>query len=103
MAYVPLSRLDQVPENEKNYPEFDMLGELPAWGLYVRHAKGFTFKNIKMTLDNHDFRPAFIFDDVDGVTMEQIDLPNPDKAQIILYKTKNTQLDNKVLSLKLEP
>ncbi|WP_373517430.1 glycoside hydrolase family 28 protein [Pricia sp.] len=103
MAYVPLSRLDQVPENEKDYPEFHMFGELPAWGFYVRHAKGMTFKNIDLTLDDPDFRPAFVFDNVEGVTMDQINLPNPDKKQIILYKTENIQLDDQVLSSILEP
>ncbi|MGV8963560.1 MAG: glycoside hydrolase family 28 protein [Candidatus Saccharimonadaceae bacterium] len=102
MAYVPLSRLDQVPENIKNYPEFDMFRELPAWGLYVRHAKGITFKNIKFTLDDKDFRPAFIFDDVDGIKMEQIILPEPNKDQIVLYKTQNVHLDADALKIKNE-
>ncbi|MEO6136457.1 MAG: glycosyl hydrolase family 28 protein [Ginsengibacter sp.] len=87
MAYVPLSRLQQVPEKEKNYPEFDMFGELPSWAFYVRHAKGLTFKNVILTLDNDDFRPAFVFDDVDGVKMEKIKLPQPGKKQIIFRKT----------------
>lgn len=97
MAYVSLSRLEQVPENEKNYPEFSMFGELPAWGFYVRHASGITFKNIKLTLENHDFRPAFVFDDVDGLKMEQIKMPDQGKKEIILHKTKNDHLDDKVI------
>ncbi|MEO8860652.1 MAG: glycoside hydrolase family 28, partial [Ginsengibacter sp.] len=95
MAYVPLSRLDQVPEDIKNYPEFTMFGELPAWGFYVRHATGVTFKNIELTLANQDFRPAFIFDDVDSLKMEQLKLPNRGKEQIVLYKTENEHLDDK--------
>lgn len=79
MAYVPLSRLKQVPEKIKNYPEFDMFGELPAWGFYVRHVKGLEFKNITLKLENEDFRPAFVFDDVNGLKMEKIDLPVSDK------------------------
>jgi hypothetical protein len=99
MAYVPLSRLDQVPECIKNYPEFSMFGELPAWGFYVRHASGLKFKNIKLTLNNQDFRPAFILDDVDSLKMEQIKLPDPGKEQIILYHTKNERLDDKAKSV----
>ena len=95
MAYIPLSRLDQVPENEKSYPEFSMFGELPAWGFYVRHASGLTFKNIKLNLANEDFRPAFIFDDVKDLKMEQIKLPDSVKGQIILFKTGNAKLDDK--------
>ncbi|MDQ2719899.1 MAG: glycosyl hydrolase family 28 protein [Bacteroidota bacterium] len=94
MAYVSLSRLDQIPEKGKNYPEFSMFGELPAWGFYLRHASGITFKNIKLTLANHDFRPAFVFDNVDSLKMEQIKLPDQGKKEIILYKTKNEHLDS---------
>ncbi len=100
MAYVPLSRLDQVPENIKNYPEFDMFRELPAWGFYVRHAKGLTFKNVKLTLDDEDFRPAFVFDDVDGINMKQVALPEPVKNQIYLYQSKNALIDDQYLSAK---
>lgn len=102
MAYVPLSRLDQVPERAKDYPEFSMFGELPAWGFYVRHAKGLTFKNIKMTLDDRDFRPAFVFDDVEDLKMEQIDLPDSGKDQIILHNTKGIQLDLQARSASKE-
>lgn len=102
MAYVPLSRLDQVPENESSYPEFDMFRELPAWGFYIRHAKGITFKNVKLTLDDTDFRPAFIFDDVDGVKMDQVALPQSNKDEIILYKSRNVALDANALSVKKE-
>jgi len=102
MAYVPLSRLEQVPEKVKNYPEFDMFGELPAYGFYVKHAKGLIFKNVKLTLDNEDFRPAFVFDDVDDIKMEQVILPEPIKNQIIWYNSKNPQFDAKALSAKKE-
>lgn len=102
MAYVPLSRLEQVPENVKNYPEFDMFGELPAWGLYVRHAEGLTLKNVKFTLKEKDFRPAFVLDDVQDIKMKDIDLPHPDKKQIILNKSENIQLDAAALPMSKE-
>ncbi len=92
MAYVPLSRLNRVPEYEKSYPEFSMFGELPAWGFYVRHARGLSFSNIKLKLADEDFRPAFVFDDVSGLNLEGIKLPDPGKKQIILYKSGSTQL-----------
>ena len=99
MAYIPLNRLEQVPEKEKKYPEFSMFGELPAWGFYVRHANGLSFKNIKLTLAKADFRPAFIFDNVEHLKMEQVKLPDAGKQQIILYKTKNEQLDDNTKSV----
>lgn len=93
MAYIPLSLLDQVPEAAKDYPEFSMFGELPAYGFYVRHVNGISMKNIKLTLDNPDFRPAIVFDDVKGIQMEEITVPKKQKGQIILKNSKEIGLD----------
>ena len=92
MAYVPLSRLEQVPERIENYPEFSMFGELPAWGFYVRHAKGITFKNISLTLQDSDFRPAFVFDDVIDLQMDKIELPIDKKDQIVLKDVDDSSI-----------
>ena len=101
MAYVPLNRLDQVPEVIKEYPEFSMFGELPAWAFYVRHAKGISFKNIKVTLDDTDFRPAFVFDDVQNLNMEQIDLPKDITNQVVLKSVNQSQIDLKETNIKI--
>jgi hypothetical protein len=68
MAYVPLSRLDAVPEKIDDYPEFTMFGELPSYGLYGRHVRGLILNNVNFRLKDHDFRPKYIFDDVEGIT-----------------------------------
>ena len=62
-----------VPENEKNYPEPSMFGVLPAYGFYVRHAKGITFDNVKMTYEKAEERPAFFLDDVKDIDLFRID------------------------------
>jgi hypothetical protein len=93
MAYVPLWRLDMVPEQIKSYPEYSMFGELPAWGFYVRHVNGISFKNITLTLDDEDFRPAYVLDDVKGLNMEKILLPENLSKQIILKDSKVGKLD----------
>ena len=36
----------EVQEARADYPEFDMFGDLPSWGLYARHITGLTLKNI---------------------------------------------------------
>lgn len=64
MAYMPLWRIQDVPEQINKYPEFTMFGELPSWGFYVRHVDGIRFKNVHLTLADEDFRPPYIFDDV---------------------------------------
>ncbi len=93
MAYVPLSRLDQVPDKIKDYPEFSMFGELPAWAFYVRYANDVTFKNIVLKLEDKDFRPAFIFDKSDNIQMEGIKFPEGLKNQIVFKETKKLSLD----------
>ena len=93
MAYVPLSRLQQVPEKKESYPEFSMFGELPAWGMYVRHAKGVTFKNINFKLEDVDFRPAFVFDDARNIFLEGIHLPENKTQQIYFNNTASVTID----------
>lgn len=75
MAYIPLWRVHDVPEQIEKYPEFSMFGELPAWGFYVRHVCGMTFRNICLRLRDSDFRPAFVFDDVEQLTFDKISVP----------------------------
>jgi hypothetical protein len=41
---------------------------LPAYGLYLRHVRGVTFKNVHMSLAAPDARPEEIFIDVEGVS-----------------------------------
>ena len=95
MAYIPLSRLEQVPEQVEEYPEYSMFQELPAWGFYVRHVKDIKIKNITLKLEDRDYRPAFVFDDVDGLSMEGLDLPADKKEQIVFRQVRNVDLDDK--------
>jgi hypothetical protein len=94
MAYIPLWQLERVPEKIKDYPEYSMFGELPSWGFYIRHVKGITMKNIKLKLDNVDYRPAFVLDDVQEAVLENLDLPDDKKEQIILKDSDGARFDS---------
>ncbi len=59
--------LREPPENEKNYPEPSMFGVIPAYGFYVRHARGITFEAVEVSFEKEDLRPAFFLDDVKNV------------------------------------
>lgn len=61
--------LRQVPENPSDYPEFSMFGELPSWGLYVRHVGGLVLRNLQLSSTRKDYRPACVFDDVGHITV----------------------------------
>lgn len=72
MAYLPTWRLQDVPEEPTKYPEYNMFGELPSYGVYVRHARNVTFDNVHLLLKDADFRPAYVLDDAQGVTFRHI-------------------------------
>lgn len=83
MGYVRLWQLDSVPEQIKKYPEFSMFGELPAWGFYIRHAKNISFKNVVLMVEDSDFRPALVLDDVKDFKATQLSIPKADHKQVV--------------------
>lgn len=82
IAYIPVWRIASVPEKASSYPEFSMFGELPAWAFYIRHVDGLKLENITVSLDDDDFRPACVLDDVKGLHFENLKC-NPDKENQI--------------------
>jgi len=54
----------QPPEQETNYPEPSMFGELPAAGFFIRHVQGIEFNNVTINHLTEDMRPAFLLDQV---------------------------------------
>ena len=92
-AYMPLSRLNDVPEQEDKYPEFSMFGELPAWGFYVRHVDGLKMKNVTVRIKDPDYRPAFVFDDVNELFLNSVQVKGDEKSNpIILHNTENVEI-----------
>ncbi len=77
-----------VPENEKSYPEPSMFGVIPAYGFYVRHARGVTFDNVKVSFEKAEERPAFVFDSVNDVDLFRIDA-QPTSAFFVLKNVEN--------------
>jgi polygalacturonase len=97
-AYFGWDSVTRVPENENGYPEFSMFGELPAWGLYVRHVEGLTLENVQLQLQQPDYRPACIFDDVAGLRLQQVNIPFCNTQPVILFNSVSNPVVN---SLKL--
>lgn len=62
-----------VPEKDKSYPEPSMFGTIPAYGFFIRHVKGLTMDNVKITYMNKEERPAFLLDDVKGIDLFRVD------------------------------
>lgn len=97
LANLPLWRLDAVPENEAEYPEFSMFEELPSWGFYVRHVNGLKMKNISVKAKDRDYRPAFVFDDVNRLELNKMTIDESDSGpQVIIRKVSDFKHDLEV-------
>ncbi len=94
-AILPVYRLESVPEVESGYPEFSMFGELPAWAFYVRHVKGLTLKNITVTAAEKDYRPAYVFDDVENLSLDMLTISKANlNPPVVLRKVTGEKLQN---------
>lgn len=80
-AKVGLDELDKVPEQTSSYPDFSMFKELPAWGLYIRHAKNITVSNLKLTAEKKDYRTAIVLDDVHQSSFTGLNVKEPSKKK----------------------
>ncbi len=81
--------VDQVPERPSDYPDFTMFGELPAWGVYIRHAKGIKIHDLTVALDAPDYRPAFVVDDVNGLDLDPVTVTGSDKNPIAAVRSSS--------------
>ncbi|MFQ8805155.1 MAG: hypothetical protein ACLR8Y_08780 [Alistipes indistinctus] len=78
----------------KAYPEFSQFKELPAWGFYIRHAKGITFDNVTLTAEKPDYRPAIVLDrrtrrrPGGSVTISD---PGKKKSEIVVFQSTGHQ------------
>ena len=66
-----------IPEVADQYPESWMMGRLPAFGFYIRHADRVRLRNIEVIADKPDARPAIVCDDVNDVIFAGLELSAP--------------------------
>ncbi len=59
----------EIPELPNAYPEARMFGKLPAYGMYVRHAKGIRMSDVVLEASSTEQRPAVVCDDVESVVI----------------------------------
>jgi hypothetical protein len=91
-AKVGLDELDKVPEMAASYPEFSMFKELPAWGFYIRHAKGITFENVTLVCGKTDYRTAVVLDDVRGAFFKSLKVNEPGSKKENIYSYKSSEV-----------
>lgn len=88
-----LDELDQIPELAKKYPEFSMFKELPAWGFYVRHAKGLTFENVRLICKEKDYRMPIVLDDVHGAIFKKMKVEEADHKNTYYHSHQSTDIN----------
>jgi len=80
-------------EKADQYPEPAMFGELPATGLFVRHAKNIEISNLEVATEKADARPAFWLNDVEGADFFRVKLPGrPTSGQFRLQKVRDFRI-----------
>jgi polygalacturonase len=68
------ARRRDVPELGDLKPEFFAFnGDLPAYGLFIRHAKGVTLNHVKFRFKGNEKRPAILCDDVEEFSAPDLD------------------------------
>jgi hypothetical protein len=93
-ANAPLTRLDSIPELPEKYPDFSMFKELPAWGVYIRHARELTFSAIHLRCEKKDYRTAIVLDDVHESVFSSLHIEQPGQNKP-MHIHKSTKIVNK--------
>ncbi len=76
----------QPPERETNYPEPSMFGEIPAYGFFMRHAKGVTLSNVEIRYLSDELRPPFVLHDVNGVAFNHVTAQKAKDVPAFLFR-----------------
>jgi len=76
-----------VPEMPSAYPEYSMFGRLPAYGFYCRHVKGLKFRKIQLRLAESDKRHALVAEDVQNLSIDDLDVPFSQDAAALIRLT----------------
>jgi polygalacturonase len=74
------------PEVEDAYPEPSMFGTLPAFGIFVRHARRITMRDIVLSTLAPDRRPPMVLQDVRTMTLDHVEAPREDGASFALVR-----------------
>jgi hypothetical protein len=72
------------PELDNQYPDGDMFGELPAYGLFCRHVENLVLDNVRLELEKADVRSAVVLEDAEGVDLRMLTAAPPQGDEPIL-------------------
>ena len=67
----------EIPEVPDQYPEAWMMGRLPAYGFFIRHADRVRLRNVECITDKADGRPAIVCSDAKDLILAGLELTAP--------------------------
>lgn len=102
VASAPLDALASIPERPASYPEFSMWGELPAWGLYLRHAQGISVQGLTLSIGAADYRPAVVADDIRGIQGHVGVAGNDPLKQFITYRCRDVHVSGNLHTVSVD-
>lgn len=70
----------KVAENERAYPQANRWGNLPAFGLFLRHIRGITLDGVMLGVEEPDVRCPIWAEDVQQISIKQTRLSGPFKS-----------------------
>lgn len=76
----------RVPEKEKEYPDPDMFGPMPAQGFFLRHIRGLEMDRISIMAQKADQRPGFVLQDVQRAEFVRVQTPTASGAPIFVLE-----------------
>ncbi|MES2454499.1 MAG: glycosyl hydrolase family 28 protein [Bacteroidota bacterium] len=76
-AKISIDNLKDIPEKPDSYPEYNMFGELPSWGVFIRHAQNVQVEGLSITAAKADFRTAIVLDDVHQSGFKKLSVKEP--------------------------
>ena len=65
---------------------------MPAYGFFIRHAKNIGLNHVELKLENDDFRPALILDDVTGANLNNLIVSKVNSVPSIVLKNSGNIL-----------
>ena len=99
---LPSAGLDPfgVPEIEDNYPEPTMFGSLPAYGMYIRHARGVSMDHVDLSLAHNDARPPIMIYDAADVQFEHVRVQVAANVPVVMLNQVSNFSTEKFIGLK---
>ncbi|HEX8330094.1 MAG TPA: glycoside hydrolase family 28 protein [Hymenobacter sp.] len=72
-----------VPEHEKDYPEPQKFGVLPAYGFFIRHVRNIELTDVNIHYLGQETRTALLLDDVQGARLRNLQAQRPTGAPLL--------------------